>query len=108
MHLDTARFLDTLWGYMPHRPADHRGQLNRLRRVRGQVDGVIRMVEDNRYCPDIVVQTRAARNALLKLEHELLRGHVQHCVKDAVHGRSDKDPNAVLDELMEVLGRFGS
>ena len=93
---------------MNHTPADHRGQLNRLRRIRGQVDGVIRMVEENRYCPDIVIQTRAARAALLKLEHELLRGHVQHCVKDAVHGRSDKDPDAVLDELMEVLGRFGS
>ncbi len=92
---------------MNHTPADHRGQLNRLRRIRGQVEGIIRMVEDNRYCPDIVVQTRAARAALRKLENELLRGHIQHCVKDAVHGRSDKNPDAVLDELMQVLDRFG-
>lgn len=92
---------------MSELPADHRGQINRLKRIRGQVDGIIRMVDEQRYCPDIVVQTRAARAALLKLEHELLRGHIQHCVKDAVHGRSDKDPDAVLDELMQVLDRFG-
>ena len=55
----------------------------RLKRVEGQVGGVLRMVEDNRYCIDLLTQISAMRAALHKVEEEILRDHLNHCVADA-------------------------
>ena len=79
--------------------------LNRLRRIEGQVRGVARMVEEDRYCIDILTQTQAIRAALTKVETELLRDHVDHCVRGAFVSGDAADQRRKLDELVEVLQR---
>jgi DNA-binding FrmR family transcriptional regulator len=79
--------------------------LNRLRRIEGQVRGVARMVEEDRYCIDILTQTQAIRAALAKVEAELLRNHVDHCVRGAFAGGDLADQEQKLEELVEVLQR---
>ena len=86
--------------------ARHRGQLQRLRRIEGQVGGLARMVEDERYCVDILTQIRAARAALRRVEEEVLRDHVEHCVAQAVASGNAAARQAKLDELVDVFGRF--
>ncbi|MHB1526702.1 MAG: metal-sensitive transcriptional regulator [Candidatus Dormibacteria bacterium] len=74
--------------------------LRRFRRVAGQVAGVSRMVEDERYCPEVLVQIRSASAALDQIGYLLLRDHLAHCVADGVR-RGEGD--AYLDEVMEVI-----
>ena len=85
-----------------HRP-DKPKLLNRLNRIEGQVRGVARMVEDDRYCIDVLTQIRAVRAALDKVEQETLSDHLQHCVAHAFHAGSDGDRQTKIDELLEVL-----
>jgi DNA-binding FrmR family transcriptional regulator len=80
-----------------------KSQLARLGRIEGQVRGVARMVEDDRYCIDVLNQIRAVRAALDKVEQEILSNHLQHCVADAFHGGSVRDRQVKIDELLEVL-----
>jgi DNA-binding FrmR family transcriptional regulator len=79
--------------------------LNRLRRIEGQMRGVTRMVEEDRYCIDILTQTQALRAALVKVETELLRNHVDHCVRGAFASGDAPDQQAKIEELVEVLQR---
>ena len=84
----------------------NKGALVRLKRAEGQVRGVIRMVEDEVYCPQILTQIAAARSALRKAGLEILKRHVQSCVSDAI--RSEEDGGeALIDEMMMVLDRHG-
>jgi DNA-binding FrmR family transcriptional regulator len=78
--------------------------LNRLSRIEGQVRGVARMVEDDRYCIDVVTQINAARAALDKVALGLLDGHVRHCLVGG-HGGPD-DPEEQAAELMGAVGRM--
>ena len=82
-----------------------KSKLARLGRIEGQVRGVARMVEENRYCIDVLTQIRAVRAALDKVEQEILHDHLKHCVSDAFAGGSAHDRQAKIDELIEVLGR---
>jgi CsoR family transcriptional regulator, copper-sensing transcriptional repressor len=91
---------------MEHRHARHTGQLSRLRRVEGQVRGLVRMVEDERYCVDILTQIRAARAALKRVEEAILRDHVEHCVAEAIRSGDSAEQKIKVDELVGVLGRF--
>lgn len=89
---------------LPRGYADDKPQLlNRLRRVEGQVRGIQRMVEEDRWCPEILQQIAAVRSALDRVALGVTEGHVQHCM-----ARSD-DPaarDAMTAELMQALGRF--
>ena len=58
--------------------------INRLNRIEGQVRGIARMVDDERYCIDILTQLQAARAALVRVETELLKGHLSHCIESAI------------------------
>ncbi|MBS0517251.1 MAG: metal-sensitive transcriptional regulator [Proteobacteria bacterium] len=82
-----------------------KSQLGRLSRIEGQVRGIARMVEEDRYCIDILTQLRAAQAALDKVEQEILRSHLQHCVTNAFHGGSDKERQDKIDELIHLLDR---
>ena len=86
--------------------ARHTGQLERLRRIEGQIGGLVRMVEDERYCVDILTQVRAARAALRRVEESILREHVEHCVAQAIRSGSPVEQKAKVDELLDVVGRF--
>ena len=86
--------------------ARHKGQLERLRRIEGQVGGLVRMVEQERYCVDILTQIRAARAALRRVEEAVLREHVEHCVAQAIRSGDPAEQKAKVDELLDVVGRF--
>ena len=79
--------------------------LKRLKRIEGQVRGLARMVEDDRYCIDIVTQIGAVRAALRKVEEEVLRDHVAHCVEHAIASGDKTDQRQKIAELMAVIGR---
>lgn len=79
--------------------------LNRLRRLEGQVRGVARMVEEDRYCIDILTQIQAVRAALTRVETELLRDHVDHCIRGAFTSGDEDDQRRKIEELVEVLQR---
>jgi len=77
----------------------------RLNRIKGQVAGIARMIEDDRYCIDIVTQIAAARTALRRVEEEVLRDHVAHCVEHAIASGDKREQRAKVEELMAVLRR---
>ena len=77
----------------------------RLNRIEGQVRGLLRMVEDERYCIDIVTQLAAVRAALARVEEEILRDHVAHCVEGAIRSGNAADQRRKVTELMDVLAR---
>ena len=77
----------------------------RLIRIEGQVRGLFRMVEDDRYCIDIVTQIAAVRAALRRLEEEILRDHVGHCVEHAISAGNKSDQRQKIEELMAVVSR---
>jgi DNA-binding FrmR family transcriptional regulator len=77
--------------------------LHRLRRIEGQVRGLQRMVEEDRYCPDILVQLSSVQEALRAVGQGLMRNHLRHCVAQAVRKGSKADAEAKYDELMELI-----
>ena len=77
----------------------------RLRRIEGQVRGLARMVENERYCIDVVTQISAVRAALRRLEEEILRDHVGHCVEHAIASGNKAEQRRKIEELMNVVGR---
>ncbi len=81
------------------------GCLKRLQRIEGQVRGLTRMVEEDRYCIDVVTQISAVRAALRRLEEEILRDHVAHCVEHAIASGDKADQRRKVAELMDVIGR---
>jgi DNA-binding FrmR family transcriptional regulator len=81
--------------------------VKRLNRIEGQVRGLARMVEDDRYCIDIVTQIGAVRAALRRVEEEILRDHVSHCVAHAISSGDKADQRRKVAELMDVMGRVG-
>lgn len=74
-----------------------------LKRIEGQVRGVAKMIEDDRYCIDIVTQITAVRAALSKVETDLLRQHMGHCVSTAMKSRDPAEQERVINELMAVF-----
>ncbi len=77
-----------------------------LRRIEGQVRGIQRMVDEQRYCIDVLVQMKAVRAALLRLEATVLRDHVGTCVADAFASGDAEDRRAKIDEMVEAVGRL--
>jgi DNA-binding FrmR family transcriptional regulator len=79
--------------------------LHRLNRIAGQVKGVAKMVDDERYCIDVLTQIQAIRAALGKVETELLRDHINHCVHSAFSTGDAVEQRAKTEELIEILHR---
>ncbi len=82
--------------------------LTRLSRIEGQVRGVSKMIEEDRYCIDILTQIRAIRAALGKVETEILKNHADHCIADAVSSGSEDEQKKKFNELIELFGRYAS
>jgi len=78
----------------------------RVRRIAGQVAGIERMIDEDRYCVDVLLQVAAARAALDGLGKQLLRGHVETCVADAFASGRPKERKEKADELIEVFSKF--
>jgi DNA-binding FrmR family transcriptional regulator len=81
--------------------------LARLNRIEGQVRGITRMIEDGRYCIDVLTQINAARAALAKVESEMLKTHLNHCIEGAIASGDTDDQRAKARELIELLERRG-
>jgi CsoR family transcriptional regulator, copper-sensing transcriptional repressor len=79
--------------------------LKRLRRIEGQVRGLARMVDDDRYCIDIVTQLSAVRAALRRAEDEILADHAAHCVENAIASGNKGEQRRKVAELIDVLSR---
>jgi DNA-binding FrmR family transcriptional regulator len=79
--------------------------LNRLQRIEGQVRGLARMVDADRYCIDVVTQLSAVRAALRSVEDEVLRDHAGHCIEHAIASGNKADQRRKVAELMDVLKR---
>jgi CsoR family transcriptional regulator, copper-sensing transcriptional repressor len=77
----------------------------RLSRIEGQVRGIARMLDEDRYCIDVVTQISAVRAALRRLEEEILRDHVAHCVEHAIASGNKAEQRRKIEELMEVVSR---
>ncbi|MDZ4803225.1 MAG: metal-sensitive transcriptional regulator [Bryobacteraceae bacterium] len=77
--------------------------VRRLRRIEGQVRGLQKMVEEDRYCPDIMVQLSAVHEALRTVGRGLLRNHLKHCTSHAVAHGTPEQTEAVYDELIELM-----
>lgn len=79
--------------------------LNRLKRIEGQVRGVTRMVEEDRYCIDVLTQIQAVHAALVRVESELLKEHLGHCIESAIVSGDQEEQRRKASELVELLGR---
>jgi DNA-binding FrmR family transcriptional regulator len=79
--------------------------LKRLKRIEGQVRGLARMMEDDRYCIDVVTQIAAVRAALRRVEEEVLRDHIGHCVEHAIASGDKANQRRKISELLDVLSR---
>jgi DNA-binding FrmR family transcriptional regulator len=75
----------------------------RLRRIEGQIRGLQRMVEDDRYCADIIVQIASAQEALRGVARNLMKNHLHHCAAKALASGKPKETAAMYDELLELI-----
>ena len=81
--------------------------IKRLNRIEGQVRGLSRMVEDDRYCIDILTQMQAVKAALKRAEEEVLKDHADHCIHDAISSGNPDQQKQKFDELITLMGKFG-
>ena len=80
--------------------------LKRLRRIEGQIRGIHKMVENERYCADIMTQISSAHEALRAVGRELMRNHLKHCATSAIKS-GEEEANAMYDELVDMMYRSG-
>ena len=85
---------------------DHSSQVKKLNRVIGQIEGIKRMVSDRRYCPDILLQARAAASALKAIEMTILDTHLRHCVTEALASKDVRKATSKMEEIVKVVSRF--
>src|SRR6266536_6497349 len=107
-HLSRSRGLElhTTGGYISTMRSEiTTPTLRRLKRIEGQVRGLARMVENDRYCIDIVTQISAVRAALRRAEEEILEDHVGHCVEHAIASGNKREQRQKVNELISVLSR---
>jgi DNA-binding FrmR family transcriptional regulator len=86
----------------------HKRTLTRLRRIAGQVEGLARMVEEDRYCIDVLTQIAAVQAALGKVGEEVLKHHFETCVVDAVRSDDEREKERIVGELMDLLTKSSS
>jgi DNA-binding FrmR family transcriptional regulator len=84
---------------------DHRDHIVALKRIEGQVRGVQRMIDDRKYCIDILNQIHAVKGALARVEDKILQKHFQHCVTTAMTGNSESQKQQKLDEILALINR---
>lgn len=85
---------------------DHSGQIPRLNRIEGQIRGITKMIQDGRYCVDILTQIRSASSALAKVQENIFQGHLESCVRDSLSGDDAMDRQRKVDEILEILSKF--
>ncbi len=84
---------------------DHKKESVRLKRVNGQITGIIKMIEDRKYCPDVLIQVRAAKAALQAVEQSILKTHLDSCVSEAIHNKDENKAKEKISELIQLIER---
>lgn len=84
----------------------HEEQLIFLRKIEGQVRGVQKMIKDNRYCVDILTQLHSIIGAILRIENEILRKHLEGCVTRALKGKSESEKQKKIEEIIDLITKF--
>lgn len=85
---------------------NHENQLQRLNKIQGQMNGIRKMIEEQRYCIDIVSQIKAVTSALKQVQMGVLEKHIHHCVVEAVNSRKPENFEEKVEELITVLSRM--
>ncbi len=85
--------------------AEHTDELKRLKKIEGQVRGVAKMIEDEKYCIDILIQVKAIKSALGQLEIKIMEKHLKHCLHGALNARDSKEVSDKIQEIVELLGK---
>lgn len=80
--------------------------ISRLKKIEGQIRGLQRMVEEKKYCVDILFQISAVCGALRKVGHAILKNHIETCVADAIASSTEEDKDKKVEELVEVFDRY--
>lgn len=88
---------------MEKKGADHKSLLTRVNRIEGQVRGINNMISEEKYCVDILTQIKAIRSALKGLEIQILEGHANHCLMNAVQSGSKQETKEKINEIMELI-----
>ena len=84
----------------------HEDQLPRLKKVEGQVRGIQNMIEERRYCMEILSQIKAVKGALRKIESGILECHLQHCVNDAIKSKNKKNAELKIKEITKLFEKM--
>ena len=84
----------------------HKNEIAKLNRIAGQVEGVKRMIEGSRYCPEILAQLKAVRSAVRTVEAQILETHLQHCVADAFEGNDKAVAQEKINEIKDLFKRY--
>jgi CsoR family transcriptional regulator, copper-sensing transcriptional repressor len=82
-----------------------KGNIHRLRRIEGQIRGLERLVREDRYCPDIIVQIASVEKALRSVARALMRNHLRHCVTRAIRKGTRAQAEAMHEELLQLIDR---
>jgi DNA-binding FrmR family transcriptional regulator len=91
---------------MSNHQTTHESQIPRLNRIEGQVRGITRMIEEDRYCVDILTQLRSVLNALHKVQENIFRHHLETCVNESLHGDNVGDREAKIEEILDLVSKF--
>jgi len=86
-----------------HKNPDHKANIVALRRIEGQIRGIQKMIENRKYCIDILNQIYAAKGALSRVEEKILERHFKHCITGAVSGGSQSDKQQKLQEILKLI-----
>jgi len=88
------------------KPTTHNEQLAFLKKIEGQIRGIQKMIQEGKYCVDILNQVQSVIYALARVEDKILEKHFEHCVTNAVKGKSAIDRKQKLEEILKLIGRF--
>ncbi|MDY6822080.1 MAG: metal-sensitive transcriptional regulator [Deferribacterota bacterium] len=84
----------------------HANTLERLKRIEGQIKGIIRMVEQDKYCIDIINQISAVKGALNQVALMIMQNHVESCLSDAINNADEEEKDAKIEELINTIRKF--
>ncbi|MFH1460187.1 MAG: metal-sensitive transcriptional regulator [Candidatus Omnitrophota bacterium] len=85
---------------------DHQENIVSFKRIEGQIRGIQKMVEERKYCVDILTQIQAVKAALARVERNILQKHIENCVVNAVKGKSAVEKNKKLEEIFQLLKKM--
>jgi len=97
-------YLNLIFEFNMH--PSHKDQLLRLKKVEGQVRGIQNMIEERRYCMDLLSQIKAVTGALRKIESGILESHLQHCVNDAIKSKNKKNAELKIKEITKLFEKM--